>query len=80
MTYLKPAHMGKPLFIAAVIAHETKAWRPIIVETEARDQANMLLAKGHFKVVPLSPERLMEIAGLKQLPESWKQMLCHHAD
>jgi hypothetical protein len=41
------------------------------VRTEARRADGMLCVEAEFKVVPLSPERLVEIAGLERFPENW---------
>ena len=45
------------------------------VHTEARNPAGELLTEGMFKVVPLTPDRFKEVAGIEEMPEEWRQML-----
>lgn len=80
MKYLRPAHIGNTLLISAYIAKETKMWRPIVVQAEARDQKENLLTVGHFKLVPLTSEKLKAVAGINHLPENWRRLLDNGVD
>jgi len=75
MTYHLPAPRGRPLALSAWIEKEGATTEPIVVRAQARDAAGNLLAEGSFKVVPLSRERFLQIAGLDHLPENWARLL-----
>ncbi len=75
MRYLLPAHTGMQLSLSAWIAEETKPWKPLLVQAEARDAKGKLLTEGRFKMVPLSPEKLRKVAGIDRLPENWQRLL-----
>jgi len=73
--YLRPAQQGKSLMLSATIQAEGEQWEPIVVQTEARDHHDNLLATGRFKVVPLSPRKFKKVAGLSSLPSNWSKFL-----
>ncbi len=73
--YLRPAHAGSNLMLSAAITKQTKNWRPIVVQTTVHNDAGLLLVEASFKVVPLTPEKLKELAGLEELPENWRRLL-----
>ena len=73
--YRRAAPAGRPISLAGTIAQEGKPGEPIVVHTEARGEAGELLAEADFKVVPLTPERFKEVAGLAEIPENWRRLL-----
>jgi len=73
--YHKAARQGETLSLAGRIASEGARWQPVEVHTEARNPAGELLTDGRFKVVPLTAERFKEVAGIQEIPGSWKEMI-----
>ena len=73
--YHKAAKLGETLSLTGTIASEGKQWQPIEVHTEARNPAGDLLTEGTFKVVPLSAARFVEVAGIEEIPEAWREMI-----
>jgi len=73
--YHKAAKQGERLSFTGKIASEGKQWQPVEVRTEARNPAGELLTEGTFKVVPLTPDRFKEVAGIDEMPEQWRGML-----
>ena len=74
-TYHKPAPIGEPLTLTGWIKAQAGEWEPVIVRAEARRADETLCVEAEFKVVPLSRERLTEVAGLDQLPPNWAAFL-----
>ena len=77
ITYHRPALEEKPLHLASHIAEEGEPWKPVLVHAEARDSDGRLLTEGAFKVVPLPPDRFLEIAGRDELPANWRELLAN---
>jgi acyl-coenzyme A thioesterase PaaI-like protein len=73
--YHKPAPIGEPLTLVGRIKDHGGRWDPLTVRAEARRADGALCVEGEFKVVPLSAERLAEIAGIEQLPANWRAFL-----
>jgi acyl-coenzyme A thioesterase PaaI-like protein len=73
--YHYPAPSGEPLELLGRVREQGELWEPVVVATEARRTDGELCVQGEFKVVPLTHERLVEIAGLDQLPENWRRFL-----
>ncbi len=73
--YLKAAKQGETLSLVGRIASEGKRWQPVEVHTEARNPAGELLTEGMFKVVPLTAERFKQVAGIEEIPGSWREMI-----
>jgi acyl-CoA thioesterase FadM len=73
--YHKPARSGQPLSLAGWIHERGEAWDPMIVRTEARRPDGAVCVEVDFKVVPLSGEKLVRIAGLETLPDNWRAFL-----
>ncbi len=73
--YHKAARQGETLSLTGSIASEGKQWQPVEVRTEARNPAGDLLTDGAFKVVPLTPDRFKQVAGIEEIPEAWRAML-----
>jgi acyl-coenzyme A thioesterase PaaI-like protein len=73
--YHHPAPAGEPLTLTGRIAEQGGANDPLTVAVEARRQDGTLCVDGAFKVVPLAPDRLTEIAGIEALPENWRAFL-----
>jgi acyl-CoA thioesterase FadM len=73
--YHKPALVGKPLTLVAWIKDQSGSHDPLTVHAEARRADGTLCVQVEFKVVPLSVERLTEIAGIERLPENWQAFL-----
>lgn len=73
--YHKPASTAAPLTLRGWIKHQTGAWDPMVVQTEARRADGALCVEAEFKVVPLSPERLVQVAELEELPANWRAFL-----
>ena len=76
--YHRPALQHNPISLSAVIEEEGEAWEAILVRIEARNPVGELLADGHFKVIPVAPERLKELTGLPDLPGNWIDWLNSH--
>jgi acyl-coenzyme A thioesterase PaaI-like protein len=74
-TYHKPAPAGQPLALAGSIARQGGPWDPLVVRTEARRADGAVCVEADFKVVPLSQERLAQVAGIRELPENWRAFL-----
>lgn len=74
-TYHRPAHTGKPLSLHGWITECGGEWDPAMVHTEARSAGGELCVEADFKVVPLPPEKLTRVAGLRTLPENWRAFL-----
>lgn len=73
--YHKPAPIGEPLALVGRIQEQGGRWDPLTVRTEARRADGALCVEAEFKVVPLSHERLIEVAGIDRLPENWQAFL-----
>jgi acyl-coenzyme A thioesterase PaaI-like protein len=73
--YHKAAKQGETLSLAGRIASGGGQWQPAEVHTEVRNPTGELLTEGTFKVVPLTAERFKEVAGIREIPESWRQMV-----
>jgi acyl-coenzyme A thioesterase PaaI-like protein len=73
--FQKPAPAGEPLTLSGRIKEQGGSWDPLTVRTEARRADGMLCVEAEFKVVPLSPERLVAIAGLERFPDNWRIFL-----
>lgn len=73
--YRRPALAGRRLALSGAIASEGSPREPMVVHTEARDDAGTLLAEADFQVVPLPPERFAGVAGLPEVPENWRRLL-----
>jgi acyl-coenzyme A thioesterase PaaI-like protein len=73
--YHKAARQGETLSLTGSIASEGKQWQPVEVRTEARNPAGDLLTDGTFKVVPLTPDRFKQVAGIEEIPQAWRAML-----
>ena len=71
----KPAPQGEPLALVGYIEKQGGAWDPLTVRAEARRGDGALCVEAEFKVVPLSHERLAEVAGVERLPENWRAFL-----
>src|SRR5512143_1343187 len=67
--YHKPALGGEPLELAGRIEAQGGRWDPLTVRVEARRADGTLCVDGEFRVVPLSSEKLLAIAGIERLPE-----------
>jgi acyl-coenzyme A thioesterase PaaI-like protein len=74
-TYHRPAPTGEPLDLIGRVKHQAGAWDPVVVQTEARRADGTVCVEADFKVVPLSRERLTEVAGIEQLPANWRDFL-----
>jgi acyl-coenzyme A thioesterase PaaI-like protein len=75
ITYLRPAHQGRPLRLASRIESEGRVGHAVEVQAEARDSDGNVLAEGLFKVVPLVADRFVKVAGIDRLPENWRHFL-----
>jgi acyl-CoA thioesterase FadM len=73
--YHRPAPVGEPLTLKGWIKEQGGSWDPLIVQTEARRVDGSLCVEGELKVVPLSAEKLTDIAEIGQLPENWRAFL-----
>ena len=74
-TYHKPAPTEQPLTLIGSVKQLGGAWDPLVVRTEARRADGELCVEAEFKVVPLSPDRLREVAGIPELPANWRAFL-----
>jgi acyl-coenzyme A thioesterase PaaI-like protein len=74
-TYHKPASAGETLTLTGWITERGGAWDPLNVRTEARRPDGVRCVETDFKVVPLPQEKLVQIAGLEELPANWKVFL-----
>ena len=75
MTYHRPAHQGRSLFLTARIEEEGKTWDPMVVHALAENQSGKKLSEGRFKVIPLPPEKFLKVAGIDELPENYLELL-----
>jgi len=75
VVYQKPAPAGTTLTLAGRISEQGGSWDPLLVRTEARRPDGALCVEAEFKVVPLSPEKLAEVAGLDGIPDNWRVFL-----
>jgi acyl-CoA thioesterase FadM len=75
VVYHKPASADEPLSLTGWIKDRGDRWDPLVVHTEARRGDGLLCVDGDFKVVPLSADKLANIAGLRDLPENWRAFL-----
>lgn len=73
--YHNPARVGEPLALSGWVDEQGGRWDPLIVRAEARRGDGALCVEGEFKVVPLTPDRLIEIAGMDELPVNWRTFL-----
>lgn len=71
VTYHRPAPAGQPVLLSGTIASEAGPAAPMVVRCEGSDESGTLLVEAEFKVVPLSPERFVKIAGIDALPSNW---------
>jgi acyl-coenzyme A thioesterase PaaI-like protein len=74
-TYHRPAVTGSPLMLTGRIRQQGGPWEPVLVSTEARRADGVLCVETEFKVVPLSREKFLELAGIEQLPSNWRAFL-----
>lgn len=68
--YHRPTLIGEPLTLIGWIKEQGDRWDPLTVRAEARRADGALCVEGDFKVVPLSAQRLTEIARIDPLPEN----------
>lgn len=73
--YHRPASADEPLSLVGRITDRGGSWDPLTVRTEARRSDGLVCVDGDFKVVPLSADKLADIAGLETLPENWLAFL-----
>ena len=70
--YLRPTYPGTKVALETEI---TGDGTPLEVRAKACDESGGLLVRATFKVVSLSPERFVEVAGLDEFPEEWNKFL-----
>jgi acyl-CoA thioesterase FadM len=75
VVYKKPAPVGQPITLFGRIVGQGGSWDPLTVRTEARRPDGALCVEAEFKVVPLSAEKLAEVAGIEGIPENWRAFL-----
>ena len=75
LTYHNPAPEGQALALSGWIKEQAGPWEPLLVQTETRRADGQVCVAAEFKVVPLKPQRLVKIAGIKALPENWARFL-----
>ena len=75
VVYKKPAPVGQPLTLVGRIVEKGGSWDPLTVRTEARRPDGALCVEADFKVVPLSQEKLAEVAGTDGIPDNWRMFL-----
>lgn len=73
--YHKPAPLGAPLDLVGRIQEQGGAWDPMIVRTEAFRGDGALCVEVDFKVVPLSHDKLVAVAGVERIPDNWRIFL-----
>jgi acyl-CoA thioesterase FadM len=71
ITYHRPAPAGLPVRLSGEIASEAGPAAPMVIQCQARGESGALLAEGEFKVVPLTPEKFIAVAGIDTLPPNW---------
>ena len=74
-TYHKPAPTHEPVTLLGRVIEKGGAWDPLVVRVEAVRKDGALCVEGEFKVVPLSPDRFREVAGLESVPANWAAFL-----
>lgn len=75
LTYHNPAPEGQALALAGWILDQGGPWEPLRVHTEARRADGELCTEAEFKVVPLKPQKLLQITGIETLPDNWARFL-----
>ena len=75
MKYHRPAFQANTISLSAEIEKQGGEWDAIEVHAAARDHEANLLAEGHFKVIPVPPEKFSGMTGIKALPEGWTAWL-----
>jgi acyl-CoA thioesterase FadM len=73
--YHKPAPTGEPLTLRGWIKDQAGSWDPLVIGTEAKRPDGALCVEAEFKVVPLSQDRLVQVAELEELPANWRAFL-----
>ena len=74
-TYRNPTAPGSPLTLIGRIKKQGGEWEPVLVQTEARRADGVVCVETEFKVVPLTPAKFAELAGIDQLPANWRAFL-----
>ncbi len=74
ITYHRPAHVGLPVRLSGEMASEAGDTAPMVIHCQARSETGALLVEGEFKVVPLTPEKFVSVAGIDTLPPNWASL------
>ena len=73
--FYRPARLGTELALSAEVAREAPSPRePLLIHTEIRDDAGVLLTEVDFEYALLPLDRFMKAAGLDVMPDSYR----HH--
>jgi len=78
-TYHRPAPTDQPITLIGRVKQRGGASDPLVVHIEARRADGALCVDAEFKVVPLTPDRLREVAGISRLPDNWAAFLSDSA-
>ena len=72
--FQRPARVGTVLALSAEITREAPSPRePLLIHTEIRDDAGVLLTEVDFEYVVLPVERFMKAAALEVMPDTYRR-------
>jgi acyl-coenzyme A thioesterase PaaI-like protein len=71
----RPVPVGQSVTLVGRIKEQGGAWDPLTARIEARREDGQLCVEAEFKVVPLSQEKLVVVAGLARIPDNWRTFL-----
>lgn len=75
LSFCKAAMLTEQHQLISHFAEEHDQWDPVTIGVQATDNSGDTLVIGEFQLHPFTPEQAMEIAGVSELPESWKTLL-----
>lgn len=75
LTYHKPAFPDQDIRLLGWIESEGSAQEAMAVHVEARDESDVLLADGIFKVIPVQLEKFKKITGIAEIPDNWLKFI-----
>ena len=78
--YKKPYAPGGTIYLESEIIEDTDDWKPVLVSSVAKDKSGGTYVKSKFKVLPITPQKFIEISGLNELPKNWGALLNKNAE
>jgi acyl-coenzyme A thioesterase PaaI-like protein len=71
--FLRPARLGGELALSAEITGSGGPREPLLIRTELRDPAGMVLTEVDFEYVLLPQERFMKAAAISVMPDTYRR-------